>query len=289
MAIKRILATIDAADPSVVALETSLLLARHHSAQVVVLNVASHLSQHMPPVGEGMSEESLTAAFREAQRAIQDLHERARGLFSEACRRQGIPVLPDSPATESPAAIWVNVPGQEDGVIARRGRLADLVVMARAGVESRPPIASALNETLTGTGRPVLVAGSSTPLDSPKTVAIAWNGSLEAARAVAGAFPFLRQAKRILVFTGESTRTRADRADELRNYLSLHHLAAEIRVFPKTAERSVPIALLEECAEERADLLVMGAFAHSRLRELVLGGVTRHVLQNATLPILMAR
>jgi nucleotide-binding universal stress UspA family protein len=288
MTIKRLLISMDATGPAVVALDTAFLVAKTFSAQVLALNVPTPLALDMPSVGEGASEESLSIAFREAERAARDRQERSRGLFNDACRRLGMPVVAED-SLAGPATTWVTVAGREEDIVARRGRLADLLVMPRPTPDARPAAVEALHAALFDTGRPVLVAGSSAPLALPRTIAIAWNGSVEATRATFGAMAFLRRAERILILIGESVRTRPERADELRAYLALHGLPAEVRVFPKTAERPVPVSLLAECRDEGVDMMVMGAFSRSRWRELMLGGVTRHVLAHATLPILLAR
>ncbi len=289
MTIRKIIISMDATQPAVVALDTAFLVARAFGARVDVLNVPTPLALDMPSVGEGASEESLSIAFREAERAARERQERSRGLFNDACRRLGVAAVPAGAAAAPPAASWVTVAGREEDIIARRGRLADLLVMARPTPDARPAAVESLHAALFDTGRPVLVAGSSAPLDLPKTVAIAWNGSVEATRAAYGAMPFLGRARRVLVLTGESARTRPERADELSQLLALHGFPVEVRIFPKTAERPVPVALLDECRDEGVELMVMGAFSRSRWRELMLGGVTRHVLANATLPVLLAR
>ncbi|MFQ5619515.1 MAG: universal stress protein, partial [Rhodospirillales bacterium] len=144
-----------------------------------------------------------------------------------------------------------------------------------------------LNAALFETGRPVLVAPPSAPAVLGRKVAISWNGSAQAARAVAAALPYIMRSDGVVILTVESDRTSASAAPELAAYLAWHGVRAETKFFSPT-NRSIGAALLKECADAGADLLVMGAYTHSRMRQLILGGVTRHVLAEATVPLFMA-
>jgi nucleotide-binding universal stress UspA family protein len=119
-----------------------------------------------------------------------------------------------------------------------------------------------------------------------KVVALAWNGSAQAARAVAGALPLLRNAEQIHVLTAASARTEVERADGLVRYLAWHGVSCERQAMYPTTQ--VGAALLGRARELGADLLVMGGYGRSRVSELVFGGVTRTVLGQYDLPILLA-
>ncbi len=138
------------------------------------------------------------------------------------------------------------------------------------------------------TGRPVLVAPPAVPSAIGHCVAIAWNGSAEAAHAIAGALSFIEAAERVVILTSESERTKAKVAPELARYLAYHGVAAEAQVFEKSRHPSVGEAIFDHCRNIKADLLVMGAYTHSRTRELLFGGVTQYALDHADIPVLMA-
>ncbi|WP_267221177.1 universal stress protein [Dyella silvae] len=121
-------------------------------------------------------------------------------------------------------------------------------------------------------------------------LAIAWNGSIESARAIHAALPFARLAEEVWLFDGETPayeddQERAPHIDPL-TYLAHHGIHARPRRI-HTTPHDAGAALLREIAELKADLLVMGAYGRSRVRERVLGGATRHVLQHAGVPVLM--
>ena len=119
-----------------------------------------------------------------------------------------------------------------------------------------------------------------------KVVALAWNGSAEAARAVAGALPLLHNAEEVHILTAASPRTDVERADGLARYFGWQGLSCERHAMYPSDQ--VGAALLAKARELRADLLVMGGYGRSRLSELVFGGVTRTVLGQYHLSILLA-
>jgi nucleotide-binding universal stress UspA family protein len=143
-----------------------------------------------------------------------------------------------------------------------------------------------LEAALFDSGRPLMIPGVA-PV-APDTIAIAWKSTREAARAVAAAMPFLAQAKRVVILTAaEDDRTDRSEAARLLVTLQRHDIAAEARRL-QPGSRNAADTLLAAAGEIDAGLLVMGGYGHSRLRELVFGGVTEHVIRGAALPVLMA-
>ena len=127
---------------------------------------------------------------------------------------------------------------------------------------------------------------------APARVAIGWNGSIEAARAMHRALPFLRDASEVKIIDGQEPRASDDdhardapRLDAL-DYLRRHGVNAKSQHIDASPQQAGP-ALLKEAQNMHADLLVMGAYSHSRIRERVLGGATTHVLTHAQIPVLM--
>ena len=121
-----------------------------------------------------------------------------------------------------------------------------------------------------------------------KRICIAWNGTAESAAAVLGALPWLQRAEAVRILTAEGYQRRGPAAPELASYLAMHHVHADVATFTPV-DRDVGKGLLAAATQFNADLLVMGAYSHSRLRQLILGGVTRSVLENARLPVMMNR
>jgi nucleotide-binding universal stress UspA family protein len=146
----------------------------------------------------------------------------------------------------------------------------------------------ALHAVLFDSGRPVLIAPQEAPATMGTRVAIAWNGSAESAAAVAAALPWLHRAQAVRILYSEDYQRRGPGAEGIRAYLRWHEIEAEAVPF-KPQTREVGAGLLGAARDFGADLMCQGAYSHSRLRQLILGGVTRHVLENADLPVLMCR
>ena len=124
----------------------------------------------------------------------------------------------------------------------------------------------------------------------PERVVIAWNQSPEALAAVRGAMAFLSAAKAVDIAIVDPPRHAPERSDpggQLAEMLSRHGVRSDISFLPRTMPQ-VSTVLARHCRDFDADLLVMGAYGHSRLREEILGGATRNMLEAADLPVLMA-
>lgn len=178
-----------------------------------------------------------------------------------------------------------SIDGPIETAIARRGRAADLVVIANSRSDRSQDADRIREVALFSTGRPVLVAPDA-PADAlGSRVVVAWNGSAEAARAVEAAMPFLRNAEDVTVATIVNNADEPDTIVDMVSYLDLHGVdAGQMRHIAHGASSKE----LVEIAELRdADLLVMGAYTHSRLRELFVGGATKDLMRSTPLPILM--
>lgn len=266
-------------------LEAALGLAAQFSGHVIGLHVRIDPALAVPLVGEGMSgamvEEMMSAAERQAAtRAVA-----ARTLFDHCLGRSGLP-LTAAPGGAPASAEWVDVVGREEEAVAWRGRLADLVALARPDDGADSPSPMTLNAALMDSGRPLLLVPPGAPAFG-RHVAIAWNGSAEAGRAVAAALPLLERAGAVSVLSvAESDRATEASAEDLIAYLAWHGIDARLRKLRGQSTQAGE-ALIGECREAGADMLVMGAYTHSRLRQLILGGVTRHVLHHAPMTCLM--
>ncbi len=168
----------------------------------------------------------------------------------------------------------------------RRGRLFDLVVLGRSERVVDQPHTDVLESTLMHCGRPVLLAPAHPPIELGVTVAIAWNASAEAARAVAGALPFLRHAKAVRVLTAGTTD--ASEGSALVQALAWRGIAATARHPAPLPGVAVGQQLLAAARKDNADLLVMGGYGKAPWREMLLGGTTREVVGHSLLPILIA-
>lgn len=173
--------------------------------------------------------------------------------------------------------------------VSDQARMADLVVMARPEAEA-PAFAHFVDRLLVAGGTScLLVPGQAKSGTAFRRILIAWNGSREAKRAVDEAMPLLRRADAIqILIIGDPPAAPAPHHDHaVATHLARHGLIAEITHVP--ADGSVDDTVLEAARSFGADLLVMGAYGHSRPAEALLGGVTHNVVRKATLPVLLAR
>jgi len=289
MSIMKVLALIDGGSGSEPALRAGLAVGRTFGAHVELLHVKPSPEASIPLVSDGMTAAAIEQILQAAEQAADERAHEAHALFERLCQGEEAATL-GSPsvigADQAPAAggfsvAWRQETGRVDQALARRGRLADLVVVPReSGARG---LGIEVETALFDTGRPLLLAPPAFGNALGDGVAIAWNGSVEAARAVSAALAFLGRAKRVAVLTAGAG---ADPAD-LVAYLAAHGIAAEPQALE--AEGSDLAAQLQQAARAAGcDLLVMGAYGHSRLRELVLGGVTDSILRSAELPVLMA-
>jgi len=177
---------------------------------------------------------------------------------------------------------WVEAEGSAAVVVGERGSRADMIIAGAPG-EDDPLVRQTFRAALFGTDRPVLMIPPNATATFGRCVAIAWRDDKQTARAVIPALRCLTGAEKVHVITG--MRDRVERP-LMPRILTEHGIHGELHTLPLD---SGPFgeALLAKAHEVGADLLVMGAYAHSPLRELLLGGVTRYMLAHADLPILM--
>lgn len=269
------------------ALELACQVGRKLTAHVLALHVKSDPSNAVPLVGEGMSGVMVEEMIAAAERQADERARAARSLFDDCRAKFGAPLVtvPDAGAGFSVA--WREEVGREEDVVARCGRLHDLIVYGRPLADSELPSLMTLNAALMESGRPLLVAPSQGITEIGRKVAVAWNGSAESARAVKAALVLLQGADSVVVLAGgEQDEDPVLSGEEVCAYLAWHGIGATCRHF-QAGVTNTGEALDRELTAMGADLLVMGAYTHSRLRQLILGGVTRHMLHHATIPVLM--
>ncbi len=176
--------------------------------------------------------------------------------------------------------------------VAHRLRFADLVVLSKPYGPGRGHENEAITEAALFNGHvPVMVIPDDAVLsDSIDQAVIAWNESVEALSAIRAALPFLKAAERVNIAIIDPPQHGPDRSDpggQLSQMLSRHGVRAEVAVLAKTMPR-VSDVLRRHCGDKSADLLVMGAYGHSRFRESILGGATRNMLEQSEVPVLLA-
>ncbi len=287
MSLAKLLAVVDGGSGSEAAVTAALDFGRRFSARVELLHVEIDPESAVPMVGEGMSGAAVEQLVQSLRAEAEQRRDRARELYQRHCVAAGLNVV-EPHAVGVPGTFAVgfrNLVGREADEVLRVGRLADLIVIARPSAEEEGGLTATFDAALFDRGRPVLLVPTAPAPGAGTTVAIAWDRSREAARAVGAALPLLTAAEKVVILTAREPGSEAE-PSELAAYLALHGVAARTWAFTP-GSGSLGEALLEEAAKAEADLLVMGAYGHSRLREMVLGGVTRSVLSDADIPVFL--
>ena len=144
-----------------------------------------------------------------------------------------------------------------------------------------------LNELILGSGRPLMMVPEGDFKMTGQSVMIAWNGRAESARAVAASLPLLHEADKIYAVTIGDEHVDRPALPELAQYLKIHDIEME-EVHVKHTGAAIGEQLLTAATDKGVDLLVSGAYSHSRWREKILGGVTKYIVANSTIPLFMS-
>lgn len=281
-----ILAVTDGAAGSDAAMTAAIDLGQRFGARVDFLHVANDPRDLMPYVGEGMSGTAMEQIMASVEASNAKRREAVDASFKRLCSGAGLPTVePEETVEAGKFAVCLDVvTGRQPEEIERRGRLVDLIVMPHPSLIEGDESAS-LDAALFGSGRPVIMAPAQVKAGFGSKVAIAWDGSREGAVATTAALPLLKKAEEVVIITARE----ADDVMEpssLARFLGAHGVTAKTWAYSPGAE-SIADGLLEQAEHAGADCLVMGAYGHSRLQELVLGGATKHVLKHARIPVLM--
>jgi nucleotide-binding universal stress UspA family protein len=265
------------------ALQTALLLAGRFGSYVEGLFVWQP-PQIIAGAGEGITlyGDYVTQVAAEGRQ----LATQARERFSQLIRERDIPFQNVSVALNAPSAGWYEGEGLEDRVVGDYGRVFDLIVIGRTNRPTSGDWQTTCEAALFESGRPIVLAPPQTPVKLGETVLIAWNGSTETARTIALGMPLLLQAHKVIVLTVEDGTVPGPSGEQMTSHLLRHGINARALTVPQ--DKSVGEAILRQCAELEVDLLFKGAYTQSRLRQMIFGGATRHILAHAQLPVLMA-
>ena len=275
MALKDILVYVDGGKRTPARLEAAIYLAKEHDAHLTGIYVRHPI--YIPPY---IKAEIGTEVLAAEENSFKKSAQKARQLFEEATKRAGL------------EKDWRVFKGDTVKVLKQQARFFDVVVIGQHDPDGDdPPAVSGMpDRVILGVGRPVLTipyAGKFPMIG--KRIMVAWEGSRLATRAVGDAMPFLEAAKKVFVMVvnpdkgGESDH---EPGADMCAHLTRHGINAEPHhVYADDIDDGS--ILLSRAADMGADMLVMGAYGHNRWRELVLGGVTQHILEHMTVPVLM--
>ena len=283
---KTILLPLEESEALPAVLQTALIAAGAFGSYMEGLHVRPGLTGVVAAGAEGLvaATPGLIESF---EREDQARAQRVRATFEEFMRRQGVPRNAALAPGNAPSWGWYEEVGQGEATIGNRGRVFDLIALGRPKRGGSSAAMSTLETALFESGRPLLIAPPAAPQKLGEKIVVAWNGSTETARTVAFAMPLLSRARAVLVLLVEGGTAPGPSAADAANHLLRNGISAEPRV-TKPGKRSVGETVLDEAATWGADLLIKGAYTQSRLRQMIFGGTTSHILAEATLPVFMA-
>lgn len=267
------------------ALTTALLIAKNFGSHIEGLFV-----QRAPMAGSAPVELSPTYLDQHREYWQYSLH-KAQNHFSSFMSRSDVQTKQIPDPSEVPTSSWHDEEGEIHRVVGLHGRLFDLIVIPRTGGDATESYMPVCEAALFESGRPIVLAPPTVPDGLGRTVVIGWNGSSETARAISLAMPFLTAAESVTVLSVEGAIGGMVPGPSGKK-VAEHLVRNGIPATAKTVEakgRSSGNALMMEALTLGADLLVKGAYHHTRLREIVFGGTTRHVIKDSTIPVLLAR
>ena len=265
------------------------------SALSYAFNIAQRFNSHIegmfvaprPAIIDGGI--GMSTAYTYATQMENDglaLAESAKSRFQSFLTQHNINSSPISSDCTTVSAAWQEFTRSGHALVGENGRVYDLIIVGRGFGQQWTDWITICESALFESGRPVLITPQETG-SIGEHVAIAWNGSTETARTVALGMPFLQRAKTVSVVTLTGWSVPGPDGDQLVKHLLRNGIHASLHNFDPEG-RSPGHAIIAEATGLGVDLLVKGAYTQSRLRQLVFGGATRHILHEASLPVFMA-
>jgi hypothetical protein len=288
MNFKTILVPFSGSKKELSALAASFYLAHIYKSQVTILNIsadpraliaASYTDMGVPtPSFDTLAEEIEQANFTN------------KNKIYIMCRNYAaaypIPFEDYTMDIQQASAIFVHKVGDASRIIANKGKLSDIIIMGRT-IQEDPSYTGSVVSALFESGSSVVI----TPPEDVKklglNIVIAWNGSTQAARAVSASMPLLKFATKVYAIQIGEKEGGTLNIHDLRIYLKVNEVDAE-PIIENANGYSVGAAIMKKASELNADLLVMGAFTHNRIKQMIIGGATSFMLEYANIPVLMA-
>ena len=268
-------------------LEAALNAAQRFNSHIVGLH--SLTTEYAVVFGGEMGFSISSEVDRTLEREGHERRDQARRLFRDMMNARGVPLGSLPPGYEGPSASWREEDGRQNAVVGMSGRVYDLILVEQP--EKLASIAEAtLEDALFESGRPVLMVPKGIGEVMGEVIAVAWNGSTETALTVALGMPFLKQAKQVVIVAvgPQHMPEPGPTGDELARTLERHGLAVSLRT-AYGRQKPQGESFMREALAAGADMLLKGAYTQSRIRQMIFGGATRHIIMESPIPVLMAR
>jgi nucleotide-binding universal stress UspA family protein len=260
-------------------LETALLFAKRFDSYIEGFALRAAISDFVA------ADLIVADAWAVAETRDAELAKEARSVFETFMQTQGVPLRNNGSGGLSYG--WTEADAARDAFVGSYGRVFDIIVFGRPGSYPAGSSMAAVEAALFESGRPILIAPPTAPKKFGENIVIAWNRSTETARCVAFAMPLLHRASKVTVLTVTGGMVPGPEAPELARHLQLNGIAADaITIDP--GNRTNGEMFLAKAEELGCDLLIKGAYTQSRLRQMIFGGATSHILAKTNMPVFMA-
>ncbi len=287
MSFRTILTVLNGRKGDDASLETAHTVAAPMASHIDVLHVRPDPRGYVDFTGDAMTGDAYVQLIESLEIEVAENAKAARASFDAWVAKSALTVVDGPGGSGQVTTTWRERTGAEDNVIAGEARLRDLVVLSATGEEPDSMRAGAIEKAIFDSGRPLLLTPQDAGLKKVGRAAVFWNGGTQASRAVAAALPLLHDAEAVDIMWVDEDVEDDFILNGLDDYLAWHGISASIKRF-EPDERLVGELLMDEAVAGGADLVVMGGYSHSRLREFILGGVTQHMLEESLLPALIA-
>lgn len=265
------------------ALRQAIALAGEIGGHLRAVHVRMDPLHIIPVIGEGLTAQAVQEIQSTAERESLERAEAARRQLEKDAEDAGLEKESDAGKA---GYSWYEEVGIFSERMARLARVADLAVMSPKRGEDSQVGEDLFLQVLYTSGRPILMVPNGKAKHFGR-ILVAWNGSAESARAVAASLPLLERAEAVQVYTAGEIANDRPSLEELKPYLAIHGIKAEAR---EEEAKGGPDGqqIMDAAKAFGADMIVIGAYSHSRWREMVLGGATRRLINKSELPVFMS-
>lgn len=258
-------------------------VAKKFNAHIDIIHARAR-PQDMMPYGVLMTA-AMKQTILDASKAQAETEElRVREMFDEYCERMDLNLVDCNAANQGGNTVcWREITGKQADLIGVHGRIVDLIIVPKPDGDLG---LNTLEAALMTTGTRTLMCPDKPVGNVGDRIAIAWNGSAEAARVIKATLPFLKQASSVSIITNDvDGKSSGVPTADLQLVLRRHGVETDVLTFGGSDD--IGARILGTIGAVSADLLIMGAYSHSRRREMVLGGATHEIIEQAQLPVLM--
>ncbi|BAT58343.1 universal stress protein family protein [Variibacter gotjawalensis] len=276
---KTVLVPTEKSDLMSATLETALKFAKRYDSYLEGFALRAAISDFVA------ADLIVADAWAVAETRDVELAKEARTLFEGFMQQHNVPPRAGDKGGFSYG--WTEADAARDAFVGSYGRVFDIIVFGRPGSYPAGASMAAVEAALFEAGRPILIAPPKAPASIGDNIVIAWNRSTETARCVALAMPLLHQAKKVTVLNVSGGMVPGPEGEDLARTLRLNGIETGV-VSVDSAGRNPGEVMLSEATKLNCDLMIKGAYTQSRLRQMIFGGATSHILAKTEMPVFMA-